>query len=112
MEESPKRGNSKTVRILVLIVALGAMLALGATTPDARATAFSRLVVSAFTLSLAIALVTTLALIPSPWDPREHRRRVLEGAEREPRDASVTDDPHGGPVHRRSEPYPTEGGDG
>ena len=85
MEEKPERDNSKAVRILVLILALVAMLALGITTPSARATGLSRLVVSAFTLSLGIVLVTTLALIPSPMDPRERVRRAFLGIERDNR---------------------------
>jgi hypothetical protein len=72
------RDNGKAVRILVLVVALIAMIALGITTPNARATLSSRLIVFAFCFTLAIAMVTTIALIPSPPDPRELRRRIFD----------------------------------
>ena len=71
------RDNGKAVRILVLVVALIAMIALGITTPSARATLSSRLIVFAFCFTLAIVMVTTIALIPSPPDPRELRHRIF-----------------------------------
>ena len=71
------RNNAKAVRILVLVVALIAMIALGITTPSARATLSSRLIVFAFCFTLAIVMVTTIALIPSPPDPREFRHRIF-----------------------------------
>ena len=116
MEETPRREGSKAVRILVLILALAAMLALGSITPGARATAMSRLVVSAFTLSLGIVLVTTIALIPSPMDPRERLRRVFLGIERENRDdeaeaASAEQSPDG-TKRALSEVFGSQDGDG
>ena len=71
------RDNARAVRILVLVVALIAMIALGITTPSARATLSSRLIVFAFCFTLAIVMVTTIALIPSPPDPRELRHRIF-----------------------------------
>ena len=70
------RDNARAVRILVLVVALIAMIAPG-TTPSARATLSSRLIVFAFCFTLAIVMVTTIALIPSPPDPRELRHRIF-----------------------------------
>jgi hypothetical protein len=71
------RDNARAVRILVLVVALIVMIALGITTPSARATLSSRLIVFAFCFTLAIVMVTTIALIPSPPDPRELRHRIF-----------------------------------
>ena len=71
------RDNGRAVRIMVLVVALIAMIALGITTPSARATLSSRLIVFAFCFTLAIVMVTTIALIPSPPDPRELRHRIF-----------------------------------
>ena len=71
------RDNARAVRIMVLVVALIAMIAPGITSPSAQATLSSRLIVFAFCFTLAIVMVTTIALIPSPPDPRELRHRIF-----------------------------------
>ena len=114
MDETPRRDNSnKAVRILVLILALVVMLALGLTTPSAQATGLSRLVVSAFTLSLGIVLVTVIALMPSPMDPRERVRRVFLGIEQKSQDDDASEGQRpGGTDTSLSEVYESRDGDG
>ena len=116
MEDSPRRGGTKAVRVSVLILALVAMLALGITTPSANATALSRLVVGAFTFSLGIVLVSIIALMPSPMDSRDRVRRAFPGIERDSQgegaDAASADPGPGGPDRSLVEVYRTQDGDG
>ena len=71
----------RTTRIALAAVALVVTLSLGVITPDSVATLSSRIIVSAFAFSFAFALVTILAAIPSPADPRETPRRLREDSE-------------------------------
>lgn len=116
MQESPRSGGTKAVRISVLLLALVAMLALGITTPSVNATALSRLVVSAFTFSLGIVLVSIIGLMPSPMDPRDRVRRTFLGIGRESQaeepDATPAGPDSGGPDRSLVEAYRTQDGDG
>ena len=65
-------------RIVLAIVALIVTLSLGAVTPSSVATLSSRIIAFAFAFSFAFTLVSILAAIPSPADPREGRSRNRE----------------------------------
>ena len=65
----------KKTRFLLTAFSLSLTAGLGATSPGPVFTAVDRAIVAVFVFSLAFALVTTLALIPSPRDPRRDRRR-------------------------------------
>ena len=70
----------KSSRIFLAIFALAVTISLGLITPGSAASLFSGVIVFSFAFSLAFALVSILAAIPSPADPREEHRRTFGGS--------------------------------
>lgn len=68
----------KRNRVLLAATAAFVTAVVGATSPGPQFHVVDRVLVVVFCIALAMALVTTLALIPSPRDPRRTRREMAE----------------------------------
>ncbi len=92
--EKGRQTKLRNMRLLIVAVSLALAAALGAMTPDPSPAGGERLIIFGFVLSIAMAFVTVVAMIPSPPDPRRLflRRHRLTRLDDGPRDGS---DPSG-----------------
>ncbi|MCI0440875.1 MAG: hypothetical protein L0177_17350 [Chloroflexi bacterium] len=84
----------RNMRLLIVAVSLALAAALGAMTPNPSPAGGERLIIFGFVLSIALAFVTVVAMIPSPPDPRRLflRRHRLTRLDDGPRDGSDSSD--------------------
>ncbi len=77
--EEYTRKHRRNIRVLITLGAVGLTVGFGLLTPAASPTAASRFILAGCTFSLMFALVTIIALIPAPPDPRRLFLRRLRG---------------------------------
>ena len=80
----------RNMRLFIVAVSLALTAALGAMTPNPSPAGGERLIIFGFVLSIAMAFVTLVAMIPSPPDPRRLflRRHRLTRLDDGPSDGS------------------------